>query len=212
MIGCVSGSPKRQLNSNTLGFPSRSIITPAYKKPAIRSAVGSHALDRGYDHFAHDLRMYGWCNDGRRRIRAHAAGVGAQVPIAETLVILRRRERQHVATVDHDDEARLLAFEKSSITTRALRRAQRVGDQHLHRSLHCASSADAATTTPLPAASPSALTTIGDRASIDVRVRRRRFGECLISRRRNPMARHERLREVLRAFELRSRARRAENS
>jgi hypothetical protein len=29
MIGCVSGSPKRQLNSSTFGVPSGAIMMPA---------------------------------------------------------------------------------------------------------------------------------------------------------------------------------------
>ena len=33
MMGCVSGSPMRQLNSSVLGLPSASIIRPAYRKP-----------------------------------------------------------------------------------------------------------------------------------------------------------------------------------
>ena len=33
MIGCVSGSPMRQLNSRVFGLPLSSIIKPAYKKP-----------------------------------------------------------------------------------------------------------------------------------------------------------------------------------
>ena len=33
MIGCVSGSPIRVLNSSVFGFPSPSIIKPAYRKP-----------------------------------------------------------------------------------------------------------------------------------------------------------------------------------
>ncbi len=32
-IGCVSGSPKRQLNSITNGSPAASIMRPAYKNP-----------------------------------------------------------------------------------------------------------------------------------------------------------------------------------
>ena len=33
MIGWVSGSPRRQLNSTVRGWPAASIIKPAYKKP-----------------------------------------------------------------------------------------------------------------------------------------------------------------------------------
>ena len=32
-IGCVSGSPSRQLNSSTLGVPSLAIMSPAYRNP-----------------------------------------------------------------------------------------------------------------------------------------------------------------------------------
>ncbi len=33
MIGWVSGSPSRQLNSSVRGWPSGPIINPAYRKP-----------------------------------------------------------------------------------------------------------------------------------------------------------------------------------
>src|SRR2546430_17480442 len=45
----------------------------------------------------------------RRRIGAHAAGVGSAITVVAALVILRAGERQAVRAVRHDDEARLLA-------------------------------------------------------------------------------------------------------
>ncbi len=33
MMGCVSGSPMRVLNSSVFGWPCASIIRPAYRKP-----------------------------------------------------------------------------------------------------------------------------------------------------------------------------------
>ena len=45
----------------------------------------------------------------RRRVGAHAAGVGAAVAVEDALVVLARGERQHVLAVHHHDEARLLA-------------------------------------------------------------------------------------------------------
>ena len=47
---------------------------------------------------------------GRRRIGAHAAGVGPGIAFAHRLVILRRLQRQHGLTVDQGEVARLLAY------------------------------------------------------------------------------------------------------
>ena len=65
--------------------------------------------------------------------------------------------------------------------------------------------------TPLPAASPSALMTIGGVRVRDVVARGCEVGEARVARGRNPVAQQERLREGLRAFELRA-ARRAARS
>ena len=70
-----------------------------------------------------------------------------------------------------------------------------------------------ATTTPFPAARPSALTTTGKPSSPRASDRMRVLGRLAyaVARRGDPVARHEALREHLAAFELRRRARRAED-
>ncbi len=76
----------------------------------------------------------------------------------------------------------------------------------------CASARVAATTTPLPAARPSALTTIGGVAAVDVRVRRGGVVEDLVAGGRDRVALHEPLGERLRALELGGGAGRAEDA
>ena len=98
-------------------------------------------------------------HDRRGRVGAHAAGVGARVAVADALVILRRRQRQRVRAVDEREEARLLALEEFLDHDLAAGLAERAGEAGVDRGLgFCAR---LAMMTPLPAASPSALTTIG---------------------------------------------------
>jgi hypothetical protein len=130
------------------------------EKPAVRHAVVRHAVHGRRDDLAHDARVHARRDHGRGRVRAHAARVRALVTIAQPLVILARRERQHVHAVDHDDEARFLAARKSSTTTRAP-----AAPMALATSMRSIAGVRLVggrrTTTPLPAASPSAFTTIG---------------------------------------------------
>ncbi len=161
MIGCVSGSPRRQLNSSTRGAPFASIITPAYRNPWYGVPSAAMPAIAGRDHLAHDARMHRRRDDRRRRIGAHAARVGAAVAIAEPLVILARRERQRVRAVGHHDEARLLAVEEVLDDDARAGRAHARCRPASRRSPHALRLRRVATTTPLPAASPSALTTIG---------------------------------------------------
>ena len=79
-----------------------------------------------------------------RMIRACIAGVttgageyapmppvfGPGVAVAQPLVVLRRRERQHVPAVGHDDEARLFAVEELLDDHARAGGAQRVADEH----------------------------------------------------------------------------------
>ena len=67
-------------------------------------------------------------HDGRRRIGAHAAGVGARVAVADALVVLRRGERQRVRAVDEREEARLLAVEELLDHDLGAGRAERAGE------------------------------------------------------------------------------------
>ena len=109
------------------------------------------------------LRVQGGRDHRCRRICAHPAGVGPRIAFLEALVILAGSKRQHVVAVGHDDKADLLAFDK------LLDHNPGVGScfpgPHLPPALRptaaCASSSVVATTTPFPAASPSALITMG---------------------------------------------------
>ena len=82
------------------------------KEAGVRHAFERHALDGGVDDFADDLGVDARRDRRCRRVRTHAAGVGAGVAVADALVILAGGERQHVFAVDHDDEADLFAIEK----------------------------------------------------------------------------------------------------
>jgi len=82
------------------------------KKPGERHAVGSHAAHGRLDHLAHHPRMHIRRHHRCRRIRAHAAGVGAGIAVADALVILAAGHRQCVHAIDQRDEAGFLAVEK----------------------------------------------------------------------------------------------------
>ena len=56
----------------------------------------------------------------QRRVGAHAAGVRAGVAVAEALVVLRGRERQHVGAVGEQEQRDLLAVEELLDEHRAL--------------------------------------------------------------------------------------------
>src|SRR3989304_4371193 len=83
ITGWVSGSPKRQLYSRTLGGPSPG----------------------GLDHGGHDAGVDFGRHHRSGRIRAHAAGVGAGVAVAGAFVVLRGGERQGVFTRGPDHKA-----------------------------------------------------------------------------------------------------------
>src|SRR3984957_5929157 len=82
------------------------------QKPKIGIAVGAQSLQRRFDDFAHDARMQRGSDDGRRRVSAHAAGIGAAVAVVAALVVLRRGERQHGVAGRHHDEADFLAVQE----------------------------------------------------------------------------------------------------
>ena len=66
----------------------------------------------------------------RRRIGAHAAGVGPLVAVEQPLVVLAGGQRQHVLAVDHHDEAGLLAVEELFDHDARAGVAHAVADQH----------------------------------------------------------------------------------
>ena len=170
------------------------------EKAAERRTLGLHAVDDGLDHLAHHARV-----DFRRdhrcgRVRAHAARVRTAVAVEQALVVLAGRERQHVAAVDHDDEARFLAFEEVLDDDARAGRAHRVADEHrvdrgvrlgeIHRDDD-------------PFARGESVGLDHDRcaATVDVGVCRSGVGERLVHGRRDVVPDHELLGEVLGGFE-----------
>ena len=125
-------------------------------------------------------------------------------------MVLARREHQHVAPVDHHDEARFLADEEFLDHDPRAGRAHAVVDQHRvdrgvglverRRDDHALARGQAV-----------GLDDDRGAAALDVGVRQRGVGEGLVLGGRDAMALHERLREVLRRFELGGRPRGAED-
>ena len=65
---------------------------PHEEHAAEGGALGGHAAQRGLDDLAHHARVDLGRDDGRGRVGAHAAGVGAAVAVGDALVVLRGRE------------------------------------------------------------------------------------------------------------------------
>ena len=212
-IGCVSGSPSRQLNSSTRGAPcvvdhharvqeARCTACPRRPCRAIAGAITS--------------RMIRACTVG---VTTGAGEYAPMPPVFGPAVAVAQaacdpgstRARSDVRAVGHHDEARLLAVEEFLDDHARAGVAERAADAASRRSRRAPRPRVIATTTPLPAASPSALTTIGAPRDVDVRMRGRGLGERRVRRGRNAVPRHERLREILRALEPRGGLRRPEN-
>ena len=79
------------------------------QEAGVRHALGGQSADSRFDDLAHDAGVQRRGDYRRRRIGAHAAGVGSAITVVAALVILGAGERQAVRAVRHDDEARLLA-------------------------------------------------------------------------------------------------------
>ncbi len=169
-----------------------------------------HAAHGRQDDFAHDAGVQLRRDDRRGRIGAHAAGVRALVAVEQTLVVLARRQRQHVLAVHHHDKARFLAVQEFLDHHARAGVAQFVVGEHgidgrvrfFKRRCH-----DHA----LAGRESVGLDDDGRAFRVQIRVGGGDVRERFVFRRRNGVALHERLREVLRAFELRGFLGRAEN-
>src|SRR5690606_10859627 len=183
---------------------------PGIEKAGEGNAVGRHAFDGGADDLAQHPGMHHRRDHRGGRIGAHAAGIGAGIAVEQSLVVLARGEREDVLAVDHHDEARFLAFEevlddhpRTGLAHAAVGEHQVDGGMRLadiggnHHAL----------------AGGEAVGLDDDRgaAALDVRMGRGGVGEGLVGGRRDAMALHEGLGEILGGFELRRRARRTED-
>ena len=150
-----SGSPKRTLYSMSFG-PLGVDHQPGIEHAAIGDAAAGERGDGRPDDLRHHALGHRVGQDRRRRIGAHAAGVRALVAVEGALVVLRRAEGDDGLAVGEREEARLLALQE------ILDHQRRAGvARRSRRSPRAPSPGRAATVTPLPAASPSAFTTIG---------------------------------------------------
>ena len=148
----VSGSPKRALNSTTR-TPARGQRQPGVEQPGERRAAAGHLVDGRLQHRGQHLVDQAGRRPRQRRVGAHAAGVRAR----------RRRRRPRlkswagssgttvvpsvIANSDTSGPSRNSSIDRPARTAGARARA--------------AASRSSVTTTPLPAASPSSLTTYG---------------------------------------------------
>jgi hypothetical protein len=156
------------------------------------------------------IRVHGGRHDRGRRVCAHAAGVRALIAVAQPLVVLRGRERQHVLAIDHHNEARLLSLQAFLDDHARARLSQSVlGEHGVDRGvcLRWRGGDDDAFARGEPVGLDDDRSTL----RVDVGVRRRGIGERAIGGGRNAVPRHERLREILRALQLRRGARRTED-
>ena len=85
------------------------IISPANSTPL--KGVPRAAMPRTVGQMISSIvrRVISGVITGRRRIGAHAAGVGALLAVEDALVVLGGGQRQRVRAVDQGEEARLLA-------------------------------------------------------------------------------------------------------
>ena len=108
---CASGSPKRALNSTTL-MPREVRHSPASERAGVGRAAACH-LGQGRLHHGGEslLSKVPGC-PVQRRIGAHAAGVGADVPVMCPLVILGRQQRERGLAVSEGEHRYLRAVEE----------------------------------------------------------------------------------------------------
>ncbi len=157
--------------------PSFVIISPAKRTP--EHGVPLRAISRAVGRMMRSItsRSMSGREYRRWRIRPHPAGVRARVAVPDPLVVLRRGEGQHLLAVDEGEEARLLPPMNSSTTTVA---SLPNWPANMSSMAASASARVMATTTPLPAASPSYFH--HDRRSVlrRMRLRRRRVREAAV--------------------------------
>ena len=126
-----------------------------------RRAAPRELLDDRLVNLLDELRDLVRTHSGNGREGAHAAGVRAGVAVADPLEVLRRRERHHQTPVGS-------AKTDTSSPRAAPRSRSAPGRPRPRADPRRAAPAVSQTKTPLPAASPSTLTTHGGRATASV--------------------------------------------
>ena len=187
---CVSGSPKRALNSSTLG-PSAVSIRPANRQPTNGAPRRASSSITGW--WMRSTRPSRVVEPRHRRVGAHPAGVRPGVAVADPLEVLRRAERDDAGG---RRRARTARPRRPRAAPRSRRRRR---TPCTARSASSSSSAVRQTKTPLPDGEPVGL----DDA------RRARDGQRR-GRRHAGRPQHL-LRERLRPFDPRGRGARAED-
>ena len=107
-----SGSPKRTLNSTTLGAAVGRDHQAGVEQALVGPALGLHAGHQRPDHLCHDAFLDRGGHHRCGRIGAHAAGVGALVSVVGPLVVLRGGQGRMFSPSTKAKEARLFALEK----------------------------------------------------------------------------------------------------
>ena len=128
--------------------------------PLYARALGLHAGDHRPRNVRHEPVAHLRVDDLVGGVRAHSAGIRALVVIEGALVVLGRDQRHYALTVAHHQERQLFALQAFFQNNSTAGLAQELAAS-ISSAIFCASSFDCATTTPLPAAKPSAFTTTG---------------------------------------------------
>ena len=171
------------------------------EEPGVGKAVLCHPFHGGFNDVAHHLGVNFRRDDGSRAVGAHAARVGAHVVIQKALMVLARRERQNVFAVHHDDETRFFAVEIVFDHDAGTGGTEFVAFEHIvHgavRGFNIHRDDDAL-------AGGKAVGLDDDRRAFFVKIGVSLLGirERFVVRRRNAVALHEGLGEILGAFQL----------
>ena len=108
---CVSGSPKRQLNSSTFG-PRLGDHQARVEDAVVGRPAPAHLVHDRLVHGARERLRVPVVEARHGRVAAHAAGVRALVALADPLVVLRGRQRDRALAVAQREQRELLALEE----------------------------------------------------------------------------------------------------
>ncbi len=93
--------------------------------------LGAQRVDRRPHDPVDRLLLQLGSQDARGAVGAHAAGIGAGIAVADTLVILRRAEGQEGLAIGQDEQARFLTLQEFLDDDFGTRHREQVGDRAL---------------------------------------------------------------------------------